>query len=468
MITTGDGGKLMKDKFNLGGASRRWLPWFACVLALGWLGMPDVGAEQIKDKVKEKIKGLKTKLEGPAVKCIKVPGALLASGLGKNWQSLKPGDLVPSGQTVVALPSAELRSLNDAVEVQLVVDMAERGPFPLLETAAAFSKHPQADLAITLERGIMVVANRKTEGEARVVLNIHGKSVEMTLREPGSRLAVIIFSRQVPGKPKLVLAKQDSLHTNLMFLALQGRILLGTERQSDELRAPPGQAMLLWDSVTQTPEVKRLDKLPDFTKEIDPKEAKLMEKLCQHARRLVEQDIGQSLQQLVRSADKEEREIGIVGLGALDQVPALLDALADEKYSDLRENAIIVLRHWLGRSPEQLAKLQLVMLKDKRFTVIQARLLLHMLVGFTDRERMEPTTYDFLIHLLEHPKLAVRELARWHLVRLAPAGKDILFDAAGSADDRQKAVAQWRALIPSGQLPPPVRSSLPKKGLFQS
>ena len=60
-----------------------------------------------------------------------------------------------------------------------------------------------------------------------------------------------------------------------------------------------------------------------------------------------------------------------------------------------------------------------------------------------------------MIALLKHSKLPVRELARWHLVRLAPAGKKIDFDAAAPEADRQKAYEQWRALIPEGQLPPP-------------
>jgi hypothetical protein len=47
----------------------------------------------------------------------------------------------------------------------------------------------------------------------------------------------------------------------------------------------------------------------------------------------------------------------------------------------------------------------------------------------------------------------VRELAHWHLVRLAPIGRDIVFDASASAAVRDKAAKAWKKLIPSGELP---------------
>jgi hypothetical protein len=48
---------------------------------------------------------------------------------------------------------------------------------------------------------------------------------------------------------------------------------------------------------------------------------------------------------------------------------------------------------------------------------------------------------------LNHPLLPLRELARWHLVRLAPAGKDIPFDAAAAEPERRQAMAAWHKVI---------------------
>ena len=49
---------------------------------------------------------------------------------------------------------------------------------------------------------------------------------------------------------------------------------------------------------------------------------------------------------------------------------------------------------------------------------------------------------------------------RKELVRLAPAGKDIPYDAGGTEADRAKAQQRWRELIPPGRLPPEAETAL--------
>ena len=68
-------------------------------------------------------------------------------------------------------------------------------------------------------------------------------------------------------------------------------------------------------------------------------------------------------------------------------------------------------------------------------------------------DREAPETFETLIAYLKHRKQGVRELAHWHLVRLAPIGRKIPFDAGGTAEDREKAAAAWRELVPAGTLP---------------
>ena len=65
--------------------------------------------------------------------------------------------------------------------------------------------------------------------------------------------------------------------------------------------------------------------------------------------------------------------------------------------------------------------------------------------------------HELVLRLLDHPRLAVRELAHWQLVRMAPMEKAIPYDAAAPAAARQKAIARWRELIPAGELPPHLR-----------
>jgi hypothetical protein len=64
---------------------------------------------------------------------------------------------------------------------------------------------------------------------------------------------------------------------------------------------------------------------------------------------------------------------------------------------------------------------------------------------------------------LNHRNIAIRELAHWHLVRLAPTGEDIPYDAAAAKAERDKAVAKWKKLIPTGQLPKEPEEKKPGK-----
>ena len=58
---------------------------------------------------------------------------------------------------------------------------------------------------------------------------------------------------------------------------------------------------------------------------------------------------------------------------------------------------------------------------------------------------------------IQHDRPAVRNLAHWHLVRLAPLETPIPYDAAAPEAERKAAVQRWREMIPAGELPPHLR-----------
>src|SRR5262249_22091376 len=104
-------------------------------------------------------------------------------------------------------------------------------------------------------------------------------------------------------------------------------------------------------------------------------------------------------------------------------------------------------------APGQTAKLDAA-LRKAGYSEVHAHTILELLYGFTPEQRREPGTYMVLIDYLKHSQAAVRELAYWHLVRLAPAGKSIEYDPTASAAERQRGYEAWRDLIPPGKLPP--------------
>jgi hypothetical protein len=92
-----------------------------------------------------------------------------------------------------------------------------------------------------------------------------------------------------------------------------------------------------------------------------------------------------------------------------------------------------------------------VLRDELNYTKAEAETIMQMLHSPFDRGQAE--TYETLIAYLKHRKQAVRELAYWHLSRLTTVGRDIAYDAAAPAAERNKAVAAWKKLIPDGELP---------------
>src|SRR5207249_11903927 len=60
---------------------------------------------------------------------------------------------------------------------------------------------------------------------------------------------------------------------------------------------------------------------------------------------------------LVREAlnanDPELRRVAVYSLGALDDLPGLVDALSNPRQPDVRAAAMPALQHWIGRGPGQ-------------------------------------------------------------------------------------------------------------------
>jgi len=84
---------------------------------------------------------------------------------------------------------------------------------------------------------------------------------------------------------------------------------------------------------------------------------------------------------------------------------------------------------------------------------------LQLLHSFGEEQLSQPEIYELLIEYLGHEKLAIRGLANWHLVRLVPEGKKIGYDPHATPEERARAQAEWRKLIPPGSLPPKAKAA---------
>jgi hypothetical protein len=174
-----------------------------------------------------------------------------------------------------------------------------------------------------------------------------------------------------------------------------------------------------------------------------------------------------ALTETVDSEVPAHRFVAILGLGAIDDVPRLLDVLADgdPAHKNERGLAIFALRRYVDRSladGEALyeGKTQTGILKDKRYLSREADLVTQLLHDFPEAEGRNPETFLFLLNLMDkQDRVAIRELAYWQLLRVAqpPPGVQPVqlppFNAAWGEDQRRAAVAALKKLVEDGKLP---------------
>jgi hypothetical protein len=217
---------------------------------------------------------------------------------------------------------------------------------------------------------------------------------------------------------------------------------------------------LQWNSVAGVrPQPLKLEKVPDWA---DPEaglsdEGKKWAAAVEKFRAARAADPARAIETFLNSKDVAEQRLALVTLGALDELEALGKSLIAAKTLGEWDFGVIVLRHWLGRARGQDQKYYQALTTLRGYTDAQARVILQLLFGFSPEDLELPETYEVLIDYLVHEKPAIRNLAAWHLVRLVPQGKAIPYKPDGSPADAQRAHAQWKKLVPSGQLPPPTK-----------
>jgi hypothetical protein len=394
----------------------------------------------------------------PAAKSAAAKGMILSREKpGGEWRAVDAKGALYAGDTLLGLPGASLVSANGAVELGFLTDIYGKSPFPIKESAVILHARSKADLELTLDRGRIDLVNKREKGAAHVVLHLRKERWDLTLEEPGSKVSLETYGRWAPGvkfTPKP--SPNDAPTSSLIVLVLKGEVVLDHGQYVHRLKAPPGPAMIEWDSVNgQDPAPHHLKALPDWATK--PKEtADLKKKRAMRdrfVRLVVEKGTGAAIDAFLNSDDANERRMGVNAAAALDDLKRLGSALVNLKHPDVYENGVLALRHWIGRGPGQ-DQVLYNGLKKYQFSDVHAQTVLQLLHGYGENELAQPETYQTLISYLDHGKLAIRGLAYWHLVRLVPAGKKFKYDAWASKKDRAAAIKKWRELVPEGKVPP--------------
>lgn len=402
-----------------------------------------------------------------AAKCLTPVGFYASRGNHEAFLRVSKGDVVYSRDLLVALPGfkVELEPASKNVGVLLWGNLPELSSSPVLECAAVLHDTRAYDLDMTLLRGRVVLTNNRKDGAARIWLRTEDNAVELTLSGPGAQVAIEIYGRWPAGVPFKKGRREGEAPVRLWeAFVLKGELSIKAGRTTWAMTAPPGRAYMHGDNVhgpaAEGPQPVRA--VPDWAdpRAVPDAPAKLMaEVVATYRDRLKATEADVVARGVFALAAKEKsrvragmlRRLLIAAMAALDDVEGVAEQLGTSPHDEVRKTAVIALRHWIGARAGRDEKLYEVLVSLLHYTKNEADAILQMLHSPFNRE--QPETYETLIAFLRHRKQAVRELAHWHLVRLAPAGRDIPFDAAADAAARDKAAAEWRKLIPEGKVP---------------
>jgi hypothetical protein len=381
------------------------------------------------------------------------PNVLLTRTADKNpWQRVRPGTRLATTDPLVSLPGYRSAvQLDSGVLLTLWGNVPEFSRIPVLESAVVLHANPAFDLDFTLDRGRAVIANQKSSGPARVRLRFHDEVWDLTLLEPGTEASMEILGICLPYTKE---TGGDVPPAVLALVGLKGDTSVKVRYQEFQL---PVSSMVRWENIgapSLAPE--RLPRLPDwYSNRLLPQtpEAQGMRRALEELSTLLSsRPVDVVLPEALRENDPYRRRLAVRCLGAIGDLPKLLDALADDKL-DVRFAAIEVLRHWLGLRAGHDQQLAEILVNQKQHSPGQADTVLQLLHGFSAEQWKDPTTRGILVEYLTHDKLGIRQCAHALLVSLAPEGQKIPYDPAGETQQRQAGYEQWRRFITEGKLP---------------
>jgi hypothetical protein len=383
-------------------------------------------------------------------------GTLLQRGGDKGWQTPMLYDAVPASVQLVALPGARANLEIQEGDLRLILagNLPEFSSTPVLESAVTLA-HPAAgvDLEFFLDRGRVLIENHKENGPARVRARIHKKSLDFELLDKKSVVALELFSRWPAGAPFFKKPKADHKPVGeLIFLVAKGKAVLELNNQKQPLGAP---ILYRFDTLRGVEGPLPLKKIPDWLlpKEDQPEKVRNLQAAVEKLRRgIADKGLKTTIASAGESTESSVREVAAYSGTAVDHPAAGIAALKDVRSKEVRAAGVQALMHYAGRGSAEDVKLYEALIAGK-LKVGEAAIVMELLHGFGAEARARPEIYDTLITYLQSDQLAVRELAAWNLYRLVPQGKSIAYDAAAPVEERARAQAAWRKLIPEGQVP---------------
>ncbi|MGH7221940.1 MAG: hypothetical protein ACRELF_01800, partial [Gemmataceae bacterium] len=371
----------------------------------------------------------------------------------KFWNLVKPGARVSTNVQLMSLPGyASVIRLDNGLHLllrghvpeftpQLLIKDArgelknEAAPMDYLqECAIVLNKPNHTDADVTLRRGRLYLSNHSTKQPGTIVvrLRFEKKVWDLTLH-PGAEVVLDLAKHQQSGEPV----------AELYCFLLSGTAGLALEGDNYPILSVPGWAFFVWNSTrpnSYLPNQIRREQLDHATRVLFAKrptvnsaDAGGMERALTTVKKMMA--LGESpllaLREVLGKPGREnpyEHRLAIYCLGAMDEIEELMKNILDK--ADLlnppdRRYAIVALRRWLDRGPEQSNKLFDLktgkgLLTKFEYTRDEAERIMVLLRDPTYEQVFNSKTYyEEAAKDLASEKVAIAELAHWWLSRLA-------------------------------------------------
>jgi hypothetical protein len=397
----------------------------------------------------------------------------------EGWRRLRGGSRIYTSDRLVSLPgyASEIRTdSNVRLVLQGMMREFSRDAAQdfLLESAVVLNKNPQFDADLTLDRGRLFITNIKDSGAAQVRLRFGRDAAEvwdLTLRDPGTEVALDLIKAYTRDINYL---DGEDPRMELYFMLLRGRAQLKIDYESYTLDQPSG---MKWDNKSGRrvgplpfpPDMPIWRKPPPERSENLPVDFKVVDDMVVAVKELSTKMVGTKplglvLEEVLHGEGTQPagRRLAIYCMSGLDEVRRLVDALGDEDPNHVaeREAAIYTLRRWISRDANQ-GKLLYdaknktgLLLTGQKYRSGEAKALSILLHDFSDVDRQNRETYELLANELLSNKVAIAELAYWHLRHMAMGVPLPPFNAATPVEDRRPAHDEVLKLIADNKLPP--------------
>lgn len=383
-------------------------------------------------------------------------GTILERGGETGWLAPMLYDGVAADKQLLALPGARgiLDIADGDVRLVLAGSLPDYSRTPVLESAVTLHSPASGfDVDFTLDRGRVIIENHKEKGPLKARARIQGKNLDFILMDNKTVVALELNSVWPAGALFSKAPKADQKPIGeLILLVAKGKAALATSTAKAPIAAP---ALYHFDSRRGAVGPLPLKGAPNW---INPSEQQPLRIQRSQAavetlrRAIADQGALAAIRKGQASKEIDARIMATYAGVALGDPQCGIVALEDAKAKDVRTAGTAALRHYIGRGSTQDVKVYETLVADK-LKPGQAGIVMELLHGMSLEARQRPETYDVLISYLQSDQLPIRQLAAATLVDIVPAGAPIPYDAAASSAQRAAAQAEWRKLIPRGQVP---------------